>query len=116
LVAAGDDDVAGWASLSPWAPHGAYAATAEHSVFVDRDYRGRGIGKALLGGIVAEAQTGGFHVLVGRITDGDEVSRRLHTALGFEDVGLMREVGYKQGRRLDVWIVQRILRTLRSLR
>lgn len=109
LVGVVQNDVAGWASLSPWARHGAYAATAEHSLFVDHRYRRQGIGKALLHRVVAEAQHGGFHVLVGRITDGNEISRRLHHTFGFEDVGKMREVGYKLERRLDVWIVLKIL-------
>jgi L-amino acid N-acyltransferase YncA len=56
---------------------------------------------------VADAEAAGFHVLVGRITVGNTVSRRLHEALGFQDIGTMLEVGYKFGRWLDVWLVQK---------
>jgi L-amino acid N-acyltransferase YncA len=93
--------------VEPLAAHGAYAATAEHSVFVSEKHRGRGIGRALLTAIVAEAEAAGFHVLVGRITVGNTVSRGLHQALGFEEIGTMREVGYKFGSLLDVWLMQK---------
>ena len=108
LVAQIDGGIAGWASLSPWAPHGAYAATAEHSIFVGDAHRRGGIGKALLEAIVREADAAGFHALIGRITAGNAVSRKLHESLGFEDIGTMREVGYKCGLLLDVWLVQKI--------
>ena len=107
LVGELEDGIAGWGSIGLWAPHGAYAATAEHSVFVSERHRGRGIGKALLAALVAEAEAAGFHVLVGRITVGNTVSRRLHEAFGFENVGTMREVGFKFGRLLDVWLMQK---------
>lgn len=109
VVAEVDGVVAGWASISPWAPHDAYAATAEHSIFVHPRHRGAGIGKALLAAVLDEAKRAGFHVLVGRITAGNAASQVLHERCGFEQIGTMREVGRKFGRWLDVHLVQRIL-------
>jgi phosphinothricin acetyltransferase len=109
FVAEVDGTVAGWASISPWAPHDAYTTTGEHSLFVGARYRGAGIGKALLGVVIEEAERAGFHVLIGRITAGNVVSHALHRGFGFEEIGTMREVGWKFGRWLDVCLVQRIL-------
>ena len=109
FVAEVNGTVAGWASISPWAPHGAYAATGEHSLFVGARHRGAGVGKALLAVVIEEAERTGFHVLIGRITAGNAVSHALHRAFGFEVIGTIREVGWKFGRWLDVCLVQRIL-------
>jgi L-amino acid N-acyltransferase YncA len=109
LVAQVGDETAGWASISPWAAHGAYAATAEHSIFVADRHRGHGVGRALLSAVVANAEGAGFHVLVGRITTGNTVSHQLHQRFGFHEIGTMREVGCKFGGLLDVWLVQKIL-------
>jgi L-amino acid N-acyltransferase YncA len=79
FVAEVNGTVAAWASISPWAPHGAYAATGEHSLFVGARHRGAGVGKALLAVVIEEAERTGFHVLIGRITAGNAIS---HGSIG----------------------------------
>jgi phosphinothricin acetyltransferase len=109
LVADHDGVVRGWACLSPWARHGAYVRTAELSVFVHPEHRGQRIGKGLLRRLIEDGRAAGHHVLVGRAEASNEASRRLHRACGFAEIGLMREVGWKHGRYLDVAIFQLIL-------
>jgi len=99
----------GFASLSHYRDRPAYATTVEDSVYVDRDAQGRGVGRALLEGIVETATAHGFHTVVARIVDGHEASIALHRACGFELVGIEREIGRKFGRWLDVALVQRML-------
>ncbi|MEM9488562.1 MAG: N-acetyltransferase family protein, partial [Myxococcota bacterium] len=94
-------NVAGWASLSPWSQRCAYARAAEVSVYVDRRARGLGIGRALLGELVARGRDAGLGVLLARICAEGAVSLALHRALGFEHIGTMRRVGEKFGRILD---------------
>ena len=108
MVADIDGTIAGWASLSRWSGRCAYANTAEISVYVSRIHRGEGIGGQLIKEIVAEGQRVGLHTLIARIAGGNEVSIRLHESVGFQHVGIMREVGEKFGKRIDVYMMQKI--------
>jgi len=100
--------VVGWASLSEWSDRRAYAATAEVSLYIRGEYRGRGLGRRLLAEVLREGERRGFHTVLARITAGNDISLRLHRQAGFEEVGVMREVGWKAGRWLDVLVMQKI--------
>jgi L-amino acid N-acyltransferase len=106
---AGGRRVIGFGSLTPYRPRPAYATTVENSVYVDPEYQGRGIGKAILDELVRLAADHGFHSVVARIVGGHEASIALHAACGFETVGVEREVGRKFTRWLDVVVMQRML-------
>lgn len=101
--------VLGFGSLSPYKERPAYAPTVEDSVYVHRDGRGAGVGRALLGELIRLAQGYGYHSVVARIVGGHDASIGLHAAQGFQLVGVEREVGRKLGRWLDVVIMQRLL-------
>ncbi|MBE3577972.1 MAG: N-acetyltransferase [Limnochordales bacterium] len=109
LVAVVGGRVCGWTSLSRWSDRAAYDGTVELSVYVHRDYRGQGIGRKLMAAILAEGRRLGLHTVISRIEGGNAASIHLHTALGFRMVGVMKEVGYKFGRWLDVAIMQLML-------
>ena len=108
LVAELDGVVVGWASLSEWSSRSAYAGTAEISLYIKEEFRGRGAGRRLLEDIMREGEKAGLHTVLARITTGNAVSIHLHESVGFEHVGVMREVGQKFGRMLDVLLMQRI--------
>lgn len=108
LVAERDGEVVGWASLSAWSERRAYAGTSEASEYVAAPYRGRGIGRAMLARLLREADRGGFHTVIARVADGNRASLRLHRAFGFRRIGVMREVGLKFGRQIDVHLLQRM--------
>jgi L-amino acid N-acyltransferase len=101
--------VVGFASLSPYKERAAYRTTVEDSVYVHRDHTGRGIGRVLLGRLVDIARESGFHSVIARIEAGSVASRALHTACGFDLVGVERQVGRKFGRWLDVVVMQIVL-------
>lgn len=109
LTAVADGVVLGWASLSPWSHHGAYKRTAELSIFIDQNQRGRGLGKQLLERLIAEAVERGHHVLIARVEASNVASRTLHLRAGFRSVGIMHEVGFKFGRFLDAELFERLL-------
>ena len=110
IVAIDDDGtLLGFASLSPYRPRPAYNTTVENSVYVDRDARGRGVGAKLLSTLIDIARDHGFHCIVCHISGGNEPSVALHRSLGFELVGVEREVGRKFGRWLDVTVMQLLL-------
>jgi L-amino acid N-acyltransferase len=108
VVAEIEGRVIGWASLSAWSDRRAYAGTAEVSEYVAAPHRGRGVGAALLGRLLRDADRHHFHTEIARISDGNRASLRLHRAFGFRRIGIMREVGLKFGRRIDVHLLQRM--------
>lgn len=109
LVAEDDDDIAGFASLSPFRSRPAYSTTVESSVYVHNDHRRKGVANELMVDLIATAQSHGFHSIVARIADSQEASLALHHKMGFELVGVERQIGRKFGRWLDVSVVQVLL-------
>lgn len=108
LVADLDGFVVGWASLSNWSDRKAYAGTAEASLYVEEKHQGRGIGKKLLQALIQEGQKAGLHTVIARITEGNVVSISLFEHEGFQNIGVMKEVGRKFDRLLDVCMLQKI--------
>ena len=101
----------GFGSYGAFRAWPAYKYTVEHSVYVHRDHRGRGVGSRLLQEILARAVQQGVHVLVGGIDASNEGSITLHVKSGFEHAGTIRQAGFKFGRWLDLAFYQRILET-----
>ncbi len=103
LSAVYDSRVAGYASLSPYNEKDAYRTTAELSVYVGKEFRGLGIGRALMEALIEKARAEGtLHLIVSLITSDNAVSVKLHRALGFEFAGRLPEVGRKFGQTLSV--------------
>lgn len=103
LTAEIDQEIAGYASLSPYRDKEAYKATAELSVYVDYRYRRMGVARALIDGILTQARReGGLHTVISVITEGNEASVRLHREFGFEYCGTIREAGMKFGKKLSI--------------
>lgn len=109
VVAEAAGEVLGWGSLSPFHPRAAYRHTVENSVYVRHDAHRRGIGGGLLGHLILLAQEIGHHAIIGGIDGQQAASLALHAKYGFVQVGQLREVGFKFGRWLDVFYVQRML-------
>lgn len=105
----GDEEVLGFASLSPYKERAAYRPTVEDSVYVRRDLARQGVGRLLLTEVIERARASGFHSIMARIEASGEASRALHAACGFREVGVEREVGRKFNRWLDVAVLQKML-------
>ncbi len=109
LVAELDGVVVGWLSLSRWSERKAYDETAEMSLYIKEAFRNQGIGKLLTEKAIREGRERGLHTLIVRISEGNDASIHLIQSFGFQTIGVMREVGRKFGRRLDVTLLQLIL-------
>lgn len=109
LVVEEAGEVVGWACLSPWSVRPAYNETAETSFYVAESHRGRGFGRRLKEAIIEEARRIGFHTLIAGVAQGSDASRHLNEQFGFVSVGVLKEVGHKFGKRLDVEILQKML-------
>jgi L-amino acid N-acyltransferase len=108
-VAEVDGEVVGWGSLSAYNPREAYARTAENSVYVRHDQHRRGVGRALLADLLQRARSLGHHTVIAGVSDDQEASLRLHREMGFVDGSLLRELGWKFERWIDVRYLQRML-------
>lgn len=106
LVAEADGAVAGYASFGPWRAFDGYRATAEHSVYVAAEFRGRGLARLLMQALIARARGQGLHVLVAAIEAENAASVALHRSLGFGNDHVMRQVGQKFGRWLDLLFME----------
>jgi L-amino acid N-acyltransferase YncA len=103
LVAVGEAGaVLGYASFGPWRAWDGYRQTVEHSIYVQADARGGGVGRALMEALIERARAAGKHVMIAGIEGANIASIRLHEGLGFEHAGRCREVGAKFGRWLDL--------------
>ena len=111
VAVAGDSEdlVTGYAALTPYRQKPAFRHTVEDSVYVDRAWRGHGVGRRLLSHLLAGAAASGHRSMLARITTTNVASRRLHEALGFRLVGIEEEVAFKLGRWLDVATYQKSL-------
>ncbi len=105
----GSDRLAGFSSLSKFRDRPAYRTTVESSVYVHSDFRRQGVAVALMTELLQTAKSHGFHTVIARIADSQEASLKLHERLGFELIGVEREIGRKFGRWLNVSVLQVIL-------
>lgn len=101
--------VSGYASYGPWRAFDGFSQTAELSLYVHNDYRGQGIGRALLRHLIEAARAQGLHVLVAGIEAQNSASLGLHISLGFTETARMPQVGKKFGRWLDLVFLQKQL-------
>jgi L-amino acid N-acyltransferase len=105
----GKSTIAGFASYGPFRPWPAYKYTVEHSIYVHKDHRGKGIAKKLLRTLIDHATAAGLHTIVAGIDSENAVSINLHRQFGFKEMGQIAQVGYKFGRWLDLVFMQLIL-------
>ncbi len=107
LVAADSENiVCGYAALGPFRAFDGYKYTSELSLYVRNGQRGRGIGHMLLRTLIERGKRQGFHALIAAIEANNLPSMKLHHALGFQQVGLLPQVGRKFERWLDLVLMQ----------
>ena len=106
IVAADNDTVVGWASLSPWSGRCAYSNTADITIYVKEGFRKKGIGELLVKDLLKKGAEKGLHTAIAKICSENNASLNLFKKLGFRHIGTMKEVGYKFERMLDVHLMQ----------
>ncbi len=108
LVATDATGVLGFAYYAQHRDRSAYRYTAEDSIYVRDDVRGQGVGKALVARLLQDAETAGFRQMIAVIGDSENIgSIGVHASLGFQRAGLLRAVGRKFDRWVDVVLMQR---------
>jgi len=110
LVAETEGAVCGFAYASPWRPKPAYRHTVEDTVYLSPGHTSRGIGSALLGGLLAGCADAGARQVIAVIADtGSDASAALHRRFGFTQAGRLSGVGRKHGRWIDTVLMQKDL-------
>lgn len=110
LIAEKGGAVLGYAYAAPYRPRPAYRYSLEDSIYVDEAAVGMGIGRMLLGTLVARCEALGYRQMLAVIGDsGNAGSIGLHAALGFKQAGVLRSVGFKFGRWVDTVVMERAL-------
>ncbi len=108
LVAEQNDAVLGYAYASPYRPRSAYRYTVENTIYLAKEARGKGLGRLLLEALITACQAKGYKQMIAVIGDSEnEVSIGFHARMGFERVGLIRNIGFKFDRWMDQVIMQK---------
>ena len=111
LAARAEDNLIGWAALSAVSRRSCYAGVAEVSVYVGDDFRGCGVGKALLQALIAESEKHGIWTLQGSTFADNRASLRLQESCGFRVVGRRERIAQLRGVWRDTVITERRSKT-----
>jgi L-amino acid N-acyltransferase len=109
LVARDARGVVGFSTFGDFRAWPGYRFSVEHTVHVRADGRGRGTGTQLVRALMPRAAALGKHVMIAGVDADNAASIRFHERLGFSRAGLLREVGFKFGRWLDLVFLQRTI-------
>ncbi|WP_329561003.1 GNAT family N-acetyltransferase [Streptomyces uncialis] len=103
----GGGRVLGWAAVSPVSDREVYAGVVEHSVYVDPDARGRGVGGALLRALLESTDAAGIWTVQAGVFPENTTSIALHLRTGFRVVGTRERIGRREGVWRDVVLLER---------
>lgn len=110
LVAEVDGAIAGYSYASAYRPRVGYRFLVENSIYVAQNFQGQGIGQQSLQELIREYEDREFRQMIAVTGDSENLpSIELHRSLGFEQVGLLPNIGFKHGRWLDCVLMQRAL-------
>jgi len=107
IVAEHNNEVLGFAVLSPVSKRAVYKGVAEVSVYVSEQHRGNRIGEALLKQLIGESEKNGFWTLQASIFSINIGSIRLHEKCGFRVVGVREKIGKLHGKWYDNHLLER---------
>ncbi|OWR30940.1 GNAT family N-acetyltransferase [Saccharibacillus sp. O23] len=110
LVAEQGSEIVGWAALNRYSQRCAYDRVADLSVYVARPARGTGVGSRLLPELERAACEHGFHKIVLLTFAFNEAGQRLYRKAGYREVGIFEEHGLLDGRKIDVRIMEKLLK------
>ena len=105
-VAVEGSEVVGWGALSWFRQRWGYRFTVEDSVYVRPELHRRGIGRALLTDLILRARSLGHKTIIAGVSADQEVSILAHRRLGFEPIAVLKDVGFKFDRWLDLAFLQ----------
>jgi L-amino acid N-acyltransferase YncA len=109
IVIEQNDEIVGWASLNSYSNRSAYAGVADLSIYIKRDYRGRGVGSLLLKELECFAILNQFHKIVLFTFAFNSLGQGLYRKNGYREVGVFKNQGKLDGVFVDVMIMEKLL-------
>lgn len=103
----GQGQVLGWVAVSRVSRRPVYAGVVEHSVYVDPAASGRGVGRLLLGALIASTEAAGIWTIQSAVFPSNEASLALHARAGFRQVGYRERIARHHGVWRDVILLER---------
>lgn len=103
------DQLVAFGSYGTFRPWPAYKYSVEHSLYVHKNYRGKGYGKRILEELIKDATQEEYHNLIAGIDSQNFSSKKLHERFGFQHCGTIIHAGYKFSRWLDLDFYQLLL-------
>jgi L-amino acid N-acyltransferase YncA len=107
LVATDQGRVLGWVAASAVSSRCVYAGVVEHSVYVDPEARGLGVGRTLLRALINSTERAGIWTIQSGVFPENAASLALHRSEGFREVGVRHRIGQHHGRWRDVVLIER---------
>lgn len=104
-----DKLVCGWASINVFNSRCCYSGVGDISIYIGREYRGKGLGKILLQALLKIAKEQEFHKLILSTFDFNKVGHKLYKSLGFREVGTYMEQGILDGKFINITIMEKLL-------
>jgi len=106
-----ENQLMGFATYGTFRAWPAYKYSVEHSVYIDKNHRGKGLGRLLMEKLIVAAGQQEYHTMIGGIDITNKGSIILHEKLGFTHAGTIKEVAFKFNRWLDLGMYQLVLKT-----
>ncbi|PKR85288.1 GNAT family N-acetyltransferase [Heyndrickxia camelliae] len=100
-----EGEIGGWVSLQSFYGRPAYNGTAEVSIYLHQNFRGKGLGKKILNKVLEECPKFQIDTLLGFIFAHNEPSIRLFSSFGFEKWAHLPEVANLDGIKRDLVIL-----------
>jgi len=93
IIAEENELILGWAALSPVSSRCVYGGVAEVSVYISQNFRGKGLGQALMQKLIEESEDQGYWTLQSGVFPENKASIKLHEKVGFRFLGKRERVG-----------------------
>lgn len=101
--------ILGWGVYKRYSDRSGYRFAGETATYLDRQHTGRGLGTRIKGALIERCRALDYHHLVARVFADNTTSIAYNQRLGYEIVGTQREIGFRNGRWVDVVILQLLL-------
>lgn len=109
LLAEDAGNLLGFATYAQFRGGVGYATCMEHTIILSPDARGRGVGRGLMAALEAHAAAGGAHQMIAGVSAENAEGRAFHAALGYAEIAVIAEAGFKFGRFIDLVLMRKFL-------